>query len=245
MIDVLKTYNLKVNFSKGLFASDKEVILIENDNKSVKFNFEFEEDINGQHVLLKVKHYIGTVKEIILTINDNKAELLLTNDILVTGNLKMSISLIGTDNEILTSTEYLDNIVIKENLGDGQQPSEEELKIIYQLISKLNKAENSLINATKLFKEYEKKFSNYRVVVTEEIPELTEYELPCQYIVGNDSLEIYHNNDRLICEKNEEMNANYREVGEAGAISNQVIFGWTLEKGDILDITVKGVTSNE
>lgn len=98
---------------------------------------------------------------------------------------------------------------------------------------------------TTIDEKYELKHTNYHVVVTEEIEELTEYELPFSYTVGNDSLVVFLNNERLICEKTEDDQANYKEVGETGATSNKLIFGFTLDVGDILDFIVKGVVEDE
>lgn len=92
---------------------------------------------------------------------------------------------------------------------------------------------------------YERKHHNYRVVITEEVPESTEYTLPCNYIVGNNSLEIFYNNELLIKETSEDMEANYREIGTAGNTSNKVVFGWNLPIGSILNILVKGEQANE
>lgn len=91
----------------------------------------------------------------------------------------------------------------------------------------------------------EKKHYNYRIVVTEEVEALTEYELPCNYIVGDNSLEIFYNNELLIKETSEDMEANYREVGTVGNTSNKVVFGWNLPIGSILNILVKGEHENE
>ena len=88
--------------------------------------------------------------------------------------------------------------------------------------------------------DYERKHHNCKVVITEEVPKLTEYTLPCNYKVGDNSLEIFYNNELLIKETSEDEEANYREVGEIGAISNKVVFGWNLPIGSILNILVKG-----
>lgn len=98
---------------------------------------------------------------------------------------------------------------------------------------------------TEIDKNYEPKHAIYKKEVTEEIEELTEYELPFSYTVGNDSLVVFLNNERLICEKTEDDQANYKEVGETGATSNKLIFGFTLDVGDILDFIVKGVVEDE
>ena len=92
---------------------------------------------------------------------------------------------------------------------------------------------------------YERKHHNYRIVVTEEVEALTEYELPCNYKVGENSLEIFYNNELLIKETSEEEESNYREIGTVGAISNKVMFGWNLPIGSVLNILVKGDFENE
>lgn len=96
-----------------------------------------------------------------------------------------------------------------------------------------------------ILNNYEKKHTYYRMTIKEAVGENVEIEIPCQYVVGNDSLVIYHNGDRLTCEKSEEDQANYAEVGETGSTSNKIIFGWDLRIGDVLDFIVKGVVENE
>lgn len=108
-------------------------------------------------------------------------------------------------------------------------------------VSDINTAKtNAISDFNNNASDYEKKHYNYRVVITEEVEALTEYELPCNYTVGNDSLVIFYNNELLIKETSEDEEANYREVGEIGAISNKVVFGWNLPIGSILNILVKG-----
>lgn len=141
MIQVYKNFNFTVNFSNGKFTCNEKIILIENDNKSIKFLFNFtDQNINDQSVILKFKHYTGFTREKALTITDNAAEFVLTNDVLVPGVLKMSISLVGTSDEVLTVAEYIENIQIKESLGDGEEPSAEELSALTQVIANLNAA---------------------------------------------------------------------------------------------------------
>ncbi len=96
----------------------------------------------------------------------------------------------------------------------------------------------------KKLEKYEEKHNYYQMTINELIAEETEVEIPCNYIVGNDELIIYYNGDRLLCEKSEDDEANYREVGQAGDRSKKVIFGWNLRIGDVLDFIVKGVVEN-
>lgn len=97
----------------------------------------------------------------------------------------------------------------------------------------------------KYLNNYEKKHTHHTVVVKEEIPGKTEYEIPFNFVVGNDGFEIYYNNEYLIREKSASDEANYKEVGQTGELSNKVIFGWDLRVGDVLDFIVKGVVENE
>lgn len=69
------------------------------------------------------------------------------------------------------------------------------------------------------------------------IPAGTEYELPCNYKVGNKSLSVHWEN--VLLEEGEE--GNYMEIGEAGATSNKIKFGWDIEPGETLIIEVRGV----
>lgn len=96
-----------------------------------------------------------------------------------------------------------------------------------------------------ILNSYEKKHTYHTVVVKEVIPELTEYEIPFSYIVGNDEFEIFYNNEYLIREKTEEDIANYREVGEKGSTSNKVMFGWEISVGQVLVFVKKGAVENE
>lgn len=249
MIEVLKEYNFKVNFSESIFDTDQKIILVEKDNKSSKFIFNFEEsELENKNVLLKMKHYGGKTYEQLLVIKNGIAEFILTNTILDSGWLKMSLSLIGTENEILTNATFNENIKIRDKIEDGETPSEEDVSVIVELISELVEIKEGLYTKEqidKLFNATEKKHYKYRVVITEEVEALTEYELPCNYKVGDNSLEIFYNNELLIKEASEDMEANYREVGTAGNTSNKVVFGWTLPIGSILNILVKGDYENE
>lgn len=133
------------------------------------------------------------------------------------------------------------------SLNSYEKTKENEFNTYYE--GKKQELETVKTNAISDFNnnasDYEKKHYNYRVVITEEVEALTEYELPCNYTVGNDSLVIFYNNELLIKETSEDMEANYREVGTAGNTSNKVVFGWNLPIGSILNILVKGEQANE
>lgn len=75
---------------------------------------------------------------------------------------------------------------------------------------------------------WDNSYFKVREKLEENIEELSEYTIPIKYIVGNDSLTIYCDNELLI------LNENYEEIGENGKVSNKVRFGWDVEKGSIL-----------
>jgi len=86
--------------------------------------------------------------------------------------------------------------------------------------------------------------TTYRINVTTDIEENTEYELPCSYIVGSGDIEIYCNNEIMI-RAIEESWGNFAEVGAGGNISNKVVFGQTIEAGSVLIVKKTGVIANE
>lgn len=96
-----------------------------------------------------------------------------------------------------------------------------------------------------ILNNYEKKHIHHKIVVKEEILKETEYEIPFNFVVGNDEFEIFYNNEYLIREKTEEDIANYREVGEKGSTSNKVMFGWDIAVGQVLFFVKKGAVENE
>lgn len=86
--------------------------------------------------------------------------------------------------------------------------------------------------------------TTYRINVTTDIEENTEYELPCSYIVGSGDIEIYCNNEIMI-RAIEGSWGNFAEVGADGSTSNKVVFGQTIEAGSVLIVKVTGVIANE
>lgn len=87
---------------------------------------------------------------------------------------------------------------------------------------------------------FEKKHNYYTMTMTEEVEAESEVEIPCNYIVGADNIDIFCEGEYLKCEKNADDIANWREVGEKGSISNKVQFGFNLEVGDTFTFIVKG-----
>lgn len=127
---------------------------------------------------------------------------------------------------------------------EGKEQEFETVKT--NAVSSVNTAKtNAISDFNNNASDYERKHHNYKVVITEEVEALTEYELPCNYKVGDNSLEIFYNNEMLIKETSEDEEANYREIGTVGNTSNKVVFGWNLPIGSILNILVKGDYEDE
>ncbi len=75
----------------------------------------------------------------------------------------------------------------------------------------------------------------YQVTLTEKVLQNTDYTLPCNYIVGNDSLEIYVLGILFIKDEH------YKEVGNSGEISNKIQFlDWDVSAGYTITIKVQG-----
>lgn len=67
--------------------------------------------------------------------------------------------------------------------------------------------------------------------------------VPFYYIVGDGSLDVYLNGERLIKSSNEAgTDGHYIESGEMDSISNKIKLttDWNLEAGDVLDFIVRG-----
>ncbi len=80
----------------------------------------------------------------------------------------------------------------------------------------------------------------YQVTLTEKVPKNTDYTLPCNYIVGNDSLEIYVLGILFIKDEH------YKEVGNPGEISNKIQFlDWDVSAGYTITIKVQGQAGGE
>lgn len=66
--------------------------------------------------------------------------------------------------------------------------------------------------------------------------------IPQKYEVGTNVLEVYLNGIKLIKATDIDTEGHYYELGESGAISNQIKLtnDWNLETGDILEFVTKG-----
>lgn len=129
------------------------------------------------------------------------------------------------------------NEIVNEKIQEVLNNIETEKNLLIDNLLETEKYKNHLNN-------YEKKHTYYKVTVTEEIAQETEYELPFSYVVGSDEFDIFYNNEYLIREKSEDDIANYREVGETGESSNKVMFGWNIQAGQTLTFIRKGAVED-
>lgn len=111
---------------------------------------------------------------------------------------------------------------------------EEQYKITAENINEIKEVVNE--NAKELT------VSTYIVTTTETIAENTDYEIPCYYKVGSNSLDIFYQGDNLI------KDVHYKEVGAAGTISNKIQFynwGQAVPIDRVIKFVVRGVYSSE
>lgn len=84
--------------------------------------------------------------------------------------------------------------------------------------------------------------------ITENTAKGATIALPYYYWYGADEIDVYLNGERLILSSDVAgTNGHYTEVGEPKSTSNQIKLtnDWNLEKGDYLEIVVKGDWSND
>lgn len=142
---IMKTNIFDVDFEKGTLKPREAVQLVQYDNKTNLFVFNIKNEIAiGNTLMLKIKHYEGNEFEYPLVIKDNKAQILIANNVTyIPGEIKLTVSLLGTDNRILTSAEIVENIPIIEAI-QGEMPPEEEVNALTQLISDNNELKKEL-----------------------------------------------------------------------------------------------------
>lgn len=95
----------------------------------------------------------------------------------------------------------------------------------------LNKAQKNLLTST------------YYLKINADTTAGQEITLPCYYKVGEEVLDVYLNGERLLKSTDDAgTDGHYREVGDTGSISNKIktTTDWNLEKGDVLDLVVRG-----
>jgi len=116
-----KTYNFTVDFERDVFEyekQDEQIILIQNDNLSSLFIFEFQDFIPDYcSIILKARNEsTGQLVETMLNYSDGKAEMLVERIMLLdVGKITLSLSLLDGDT-LLTNLTYFEKIKIKRSL---------------------------------------------------------------------------------------------------------------------------------
>lgn len=85
------------------------------------------------------------------------------------------------------------------------------------------------------------------IITTVQIPENTDYEIPIPYKVGNNSLEVYYMEDKLV-KTTDDLEGHYKEVGEVGSISNKIQFdrwGQAVPINRTIEFIVRGNYNND
>lgn len=110
------------------------------------------------------------------------------------------------------------------------------------------------VKGTDYFTEKEKQeiitnyINKYKLAITTTSTAGAEITIPCYYVVGQDTLDVYLNGERLLLSSDDAgTDGHYREVGTSGSVSNiiKTTTDWNLESGDVLDLEVKGEYTNE
>ncbi len=125
-------------------------------------------------------------------------------------------------------------ITFEDKITKNISPEEENYKITADNVNEIKEVVNN--NADEII------LNKYTITTTEEIPENTDYEIPCNYKVGEDVLDIYYMGEKLI------KDIHYKEIGESGNISNKIQFfdwGQSVPASRTIEFVVRGVYTNE
>ena len=87
---------------------------------------------------------------------------------------------------------------------------------------------------------------SYRLSINSDITPGTNVTLPCSYLVGNRSLDVYLNGEKLIRTTSTDTagsDGHYIEVGNDNSVSNiiKTTTDWGLMAGDVLELIVRGI----
>lgn len=87
----------------------------------------------------------------------------------------------------------------------------------------------------------------YYFFVESEITGDSPFEISANYIKDANVLEVYYNGERLIKAESDDSQGHYYELGDAGAVSNQIRLtsDWEALPGDVFEFVIKGVYTNE
>ncbi|MBR1540952.1 MAG: collagen-like protein [Clostridia bacterium] len=111
------------------------------------FSFYFTNAIeNGTFVLLKFKHYSGLGKQYLVEVTNSAANFLLPRELLVSGMIKMSLSFVGENEEVLTVINCETELQVEDSLDTDEELPEEEVSTLEGLISQVRSLKTSTEN---------------------------------------------------------------------------------------------------
>ena len=121
------------------------------------------------------------------------------------------------------------------NNQDKQAP-----KTIQELMRRYDLENNDICEYLDYLTDYLNQVKNktYMIVTKNEIPENTNYVIPCSYKVGDNMLDIYYMGEKLI------NGVHYKEIGTKGTVSNKIQFfdwGQSVPVGRTIEFLVRGV----
>lgn len=177
---------------------------------------------------------------------------------LSTEEAKKSLSAYETAKELDFESFYNEKCEELENkkttsLGEIETAKEEANKSIdstkNSAITDFNKNKTEAIDEfNKNADSYEKKHVFYRLNVDEDLKSGSEIELETNYIVGNNSLEIFYCGERLV-KNTDTIEGSYEEVGNAGTLSTKVKILFDVPKSNLFprffDFVIKVGNGND
>ena len=227
MADIIRVFDFVVNFQEDKFerkdGSTDVITIVESDNKSTKFKFYFEEELqDGTNVLVKIKHNIGFAKDYVLCIKNKEAELVLTNSITIAGFLKMTISFVGNDNEILTPAQFQNKILVKEAITGETPIQEDDSKLLEGLISQVNLLNN---DTKKAVEGIENTFDKINKKLDEKIETINEKdnEQDEDIKANKESIEELHAENLEIKAENERLRNDIKSIAVVNKVSGENI----------------------
>ena len=227
MADIIRVFDFVVNFQEDKFerkdGSTDVITIVESDNKSTRFKFYFEEELqDGTNVLVKIKHNIGFAKDYVLCIKNKEAELVLTNSITIAGFLKMTISFVGNDNEILTPAQFQNKILVKEAITGETPIPEDDSKLLEGLISQVN-----LLNddTKKAVEGIENTFDQINKKLDKKIETINEKdnEQDGKITLNKEAIEELHTENLEIKAENERLRNDIKSIAVVNEVSGENI----------------------
>lgn len=123
------------------------------------------------------------------------------------------------------------------NTAESARATAEETRIANETAR--TTAENTRVAEFNSMKNQVKPVLESIFVVTQEIAANTNFTIPINYKVGENTLEVYYMGENLIRDTDNQ-EGHYKEIGEEGSISNILQVGWKVNVGRYFKFVVRG-----